>query len=41
MPGKDGVEARREIMEPAPETLVPSHDPAIWETFNPAPYRYT
>ena len=22
-------------------TLVPSHDPALWEAFNPAPYRYT
>ena len=22
-------------------TLVPSHDPALWETFKPAPYRYT
>ena len=22
-------------------TLVPSHDPALWETYKPAPYRYT
>jgi len=22
-------------------TLVPSHGPALWETFKPAPYRYT
>ena len=22
-------------------TLIPSHDPALWETFKPLPYRYT